>query len=346
MRRRPLSYVRRMGVFFRQLHSLTKAGFPIGQACRQLERTAPRGLRGVTREMAAAAEAGRPVSSVMEKHRALFYPWHIGLISAAEAGGFLPEALDQIASGYEAEWETRSATLWPLVLYTCLAVPGIIITIPAIKLLSAPIPEQGWTPQSEVQMLLYYFRTISLPILLGLAAAAIVWFILGGAPWFQAWQQRMVVRLPLVGRVARGAALERYLSSLALLLRAGVSVGEAAEHAAMAAGNAALTPRLLAVVPSLRAGVTLTSALTGARLLDEDTLSMLATGETAGELPEMLSRAATYYREDNRNRRKTLIRMAQVGIVTVYASFAAILFFKMALAYFNFAFKVSDWVSE
>ncbi len=319
---------------------------PSPRPCAHLERNVPHGLRGVTREMAAAAEAGRPVSSVMEKHRALFYPWHIGLVSAAETGGFLPEALDQIASAYEAEWETRSATLWPLVLYTCLALPGIIITIPAIKLLSAPIPEQGWTPQTVIQSLLYYLRTISLPILLGFAALVVLWLTLGGTAWFQGWQQRVVIRLPLVGRVARAAALERYLTGLSMLLRAGVPLGQAAEHAAMAAGNAALTPRLLKVVPVLREGGTLTSALASAGLLDGDTLSMLATGETAGELPEMLSRAATYYREDNRNRRKTLIRLAQTGITAVYAALVAILFFKMAFAYFDFAFKLGEWMTE
>ncbi|MCJ7822977.1 MAG: type II secretion system F family protein, partial [Armatimonadetes bacterium] len=95
--RRPLRHVRRMSQFFRELHTMTRSGMAIGPACRELDRRGPRNLRVVARQMVDAAEKGEPISSAMERNRHLFYAWHLGLVRAAEAGGFLPEAFDQIA---------------------------------------------------------------------------------------------------------------------------------------------------------------------------------------------------------------------------------------------------------
>lgn len=65
--RRPLMHVRRMAVFFRELHSLTRAGVTLAAAFRELSHRAPGNLRGLAREMGAAAEEGRPLHAVIDR---------------------------------------------------------------------------------------------------------------------------------------------------------------------------------------------------------------------------------------------------------------------------------------
>jgi type IV pilus assembly protein PilC len=344
--RHPLGHVRRMGLFFRQLHSLTQAGFPVAGACREMESRAPWNLRGLVREMREAAEAGKPVSEAMGRHRDLFYAWHIGLVGAAEAGGFLPDAFDQIAHGYEVEWETRSALLFRLAFYGLFGVPAVLLTIPIIVFLTLPIPKDGWTPTTVWQTWLLYLRTVSLPIALGLVALVVVSQILASTSWFQGVQQRVVAVLPVFGRLARTAALERYLSALGLLLRAGLPVGNAAEQAAAAAGNAVITPRLLTVVPALREGTPLSQALAATRVLDRDTLNMAATGETSGTLPDMLTRMGNFYRDENETRRKLVLRMTGIAIGLVWIFGVAAIGYIGLKAYFDYAFRVYDWMQE
>jgi type IV pilus assembly protein PilC len=335
-----------MGIFFRQLQSLTQAGFPVAGACREMENRAPWNLRGLVREMREAAEAGKPVSEAMGRHRDLFYAWHIGLVGAAEAGGFLPDAFDQIAHGYEAEWETRSALLFRLAFYGLFGVPAVLLTIPIIVFLTLPIPKDGWTPTTVWQTWLLYLRTVSLPIALGLVALVVVSQILASTSWFQGVQQRVVAVLPVFGRLARTAALERYLSALGLLLRAGLPVGNAAEQAAAAAGNAVITPRLLTVVPALREGTPLSQALAATRVLDRDTLNMAATGETSGTLPDMLTRMGNFYRDENETRRKLVLRMTGIAIGLVWIFGVAAIGYIGLKAYFDYAFRVYDWMTE
>jgi type II secretory pathway component PulF len=354
-KRRPVSYlprvrsslkhVRRMGLFFHELHTITRSGIAVAPACRELAVRAPARLRGVAGEMAEAAEEGRPISSVLERHRTLFYPWHIGVVRAAEAGGFLPEAFEQIAHAYEVEWETRAALRLRLFVYLFLGVPAVLLVAPVILLLGQPIPEDGWNPGLILQALALHLRTFSLPVALAIAAAVVVWQLLGATGWFQGVQQRVVLLLPVVGRLARAAALDRYLATLGLMLRGGLPVTQAAEEAALAAGNVVLTPKLLQAVPALREGVPLSQALGGMRLLDSDTLNMAVTGEASGSLPDMLARAAGYYRQENEAKRRMLLKAAGIAIGVLWLCAAGAMFLLGLRAYFDFAFQVESWIT-
>jgi len=335
-----------MGVFFRELYTLTNTGISIAAACREVERRSPGNLRPVAREMAQAAEQGQPISEALAAHRRFLYPWHIGIIRAAEVGGFIPEAFEQIAHAYEVEWETRSALLLRLFVYGSIGLPAILLSAPLLLTVAQPIPPEGWTPDAVIASIGHYFRTVSLPIAAGLLALMLIWQILQGMLWFQTIQQRIVLRLPLVGRVAQAAALDRYLATLGLMLRSGLPVAAAAEEAALAAGNPVLTPKLLDLVPGLREGIPLSRLLAETGIFDADTLNMAATGEASGSLPDMLTGASTYYREENEAKRRMLLRLAGVLFGVICLCVYGALIYLGLRTYFDFAFRTYDWMME
>jgi type II secretory pathway component PulF len=295
--------------------------------------------------MGEAAERGEPVSGVMKKYQTLFYPWHIGVVRAAEVGGFLPEAFEQIAHAYEEEWETRSAFRLRMFFYSILGVPSILFALPLILTVAQPIPAEGWTPGTVIETILYFARTVSLPIAIGLGLLLLVWQVLQTTAWFQGVQQRLVLRLPVVSRIARGAALDRYLATLGLMLRGGLPIASAAEEAALAAGNVVLTPKLLAFVPALREGTPLSGLLAQTRAFDPDTLNMAATGEVTGSLPDMLARAAGYYREDSAAKRKMALKIGGVAFGVVWLIILGALSLLALQNYFNFVFRVEEWMT-
>jgi type II secretory pathway component PulF len=344
--RRSVGHVRRMGVFFHELHTLVRSGITITAACRELERRAPAMLRPVARDMAEAAENGRPVSEAMQQYHTLFYPWHLGVIRAAEIGAFLPEAFEQIAHAYEVEWETRTALRLRLFVYSLLGMPAILFSLPLLLTVAQPIPTEGWTPETVIATVIHYFKTVSLPIAAGLVGLSLVWQALQSVAWFQVFQQGLVLRLPIVGRVARAAALDRYLATLGLMLRGGLPIASAAEEAALAAGNPVLTPRLLGFVPELREGVPLSSLLSATRMFNADTLNMAATGEVSGDLPDMLARAAGYYREENEAKRRMLLRVAGITIGVLWIVLMGAITLFGVRVYFDFAFRIYDWMTE
>jgi len=344
--RRPLGHVRRMGQFFRELHTLTRSGITIAHACRELSRRDAGNLSRLAGEMASTAEGGQPVSTMMEKHADLFYPWHTGIVRAAQQGGYLPEAFDQIARGYEVEWQTRTVLLSRLAFYVVFGLPPILVLIPLLLMLNQPIPKEGWMPRTVIQAALYYFRTVSLPIVIALVALFLVWQAVSATAWFQGIQQRIVIRLPVIGRVARAAALERYLGTLGLLLRGGIPITSAAADAAAAAGSISLTPKLMTVGPAVRDGLALSAALQNTGVFDRDTLNMATTGEVSGALPDMLSRAAAYCKEEHESKRRMLLRGAGVAFGVFWLCIAGAILAIGIRVYFDFVFRVGDWMLQ
>ncbi len=101
------------------------------------------------------------------------------------------------------------------------------------------------------------------------------------------------LRLPLVGRLARGYNAARFASTLAMLAGAGVPILRALQAAAETLNNRALRADALDALALVREGAPLASAL-GQKKRFPGLLAMFARlGEQTGRLPQMLDRAAT-----------------------------------------------------
>jgi general secretion pathway protein F len=100
------------------------------------------------------------------------------------------------------------------------------------------------------------------------------------------------LRLPLVGRLARGYNAARFAGTLAMLAGAGVPILKALQAAAETLGNRAMRADALDALVQVREGAPLASAL-AAKKRFPGLLAMFARlGEQTGQLPQMLSRAA------------------------------------------------------
>jgi general secretion pathway protein F len=102
----------------------------------------------------------------------------------------------------------------------------------------------------------------------------------------------MVLRLPLIGRLARGYNAARFAGTLAMLAGAGVPILKALQAAAETLGNRALRADAVDALAQVREGAPLASALAGRRRFPGLLAMFARLGEQTGELPTMLARAA------------------------------------------------------
>ena len=100
------------------------------------------------------------------------------------------------------------------------------------------------------------------------------------------------LKLPLVGRLARGYNAARFASTLAMLAGAGVPILKALQAAAETLGNRAMRADAMDALVLVREGAPLASAMAQKKRFP-GLLSMFARlGEQTGQLPVMLQRAA------------------------------------------------------
>jgi len=100
------------------------------------------------------------------------------------------------------------------------------------------------------------------------------------------------LRLPLLGRLARGYNAARFAATLSMLANAGVPILKALQAAAETLANRAMRADALDALVQVREGAPLAAALAAKKRFPGLLAMFSRLGEQTGQLPQMLDRAA------------------------------------------------------
>jgi len=290
--------------FTRQLAGLLKTGVPILRALRTLrEQTNDRRMIRMVAELEDRVRNGVMLSDALEVFPRIFPPLYVGMIRAGEAGGAVDEILRRLAQAQEDEDEVRGKV------QAALAYPGLVLVLGAISvvvLLTYFMPKIAALFAHTPQALPWPTR-----ILIGTSAVLVrhgIWVLLGmvalgfaGAGLCRSAAgrravDRMVLRVPLVGRFLRDADLARLARTLALLIETGVPIQRALNLSAGALRNSVLRDDLNEVSRvTVQQGGTLASGLKNLPRIPAFLTHLVAVGEESGRLDEALMEAARFY---------------------------------------------------
>jgi len=159
-----------------------------------------------------------------------------------------------------------------------------------------------------------YFVVIIVAIV-ATAVAVRAWL---GQPGQKARFDRAILRLPMLGDVARKFATSQMARTLATLLGGGLPLVNALEITTRAVGNQYIAGELQTVGARVREGESFARALEGRRVFPEVAVKMAEVGESTGALQEMLNAVADFYDEEistNMERFVTLIEPALLVIM-------------------------------
>jgi general secretion pathway protein F len=126
-----------------------------------------------------------------------------------------------------------------------------------------------------------------------------------------------LLRLPLVGRLARGYNAARFGGTLAMLAGAGVPILKALQAAAETLGNRAMRADALDALVQVREGAPLAAALASKKRFPGLLPMFARLGEQTGELPRMLQRAAVQLSAEVQRRALALATVLEPLLVVV-----------------------------
>jgi len=288
-------------VWTRQLAGLVSSGLPIERALSALaEESEHDKQRQLMAAIRAEVNSGSSLGRTLGMHPGEFPAIDRAVIAAGEESGHLGDMLNQLANDLEDQQLLRSklmsASLYPaIVSLVALAIVIFLITsvVPQVAGVFAGTKRQ--LPFLTVAMLGLsdFVRAWGWWVLLAMAAGAFGLRLALKQTAFRLKFDAAWLRLPLVGRLARGYNSARFASTLAMLTAAGVPILKALQAAADTLSNQALRADALEALVRVREGAPLGTALAqNARF--PGLLSMFARlGEQTGQLPVMLQRAAT-----------------------------------------------------
>lgn len=297
---------RDLALVTRQLSTLVQAALPIEEALRAAAaQSSSQKIKSMLLAVRARVMEGHSLAASLREYPSAFPELYRATVAAGEHAGHLGLVLDQLADYTDQRQQSRQkiqlALLYPVILLVAsLAIVVLLLgyVVPdVVKVFvntgqDLPALTTGLIAVSEV------VQSWGWLILLGIVVAG---FAMRQALRDEGIKRRwhaLILRIPLVGRLARATNTARFASTLAILTRSGVPLVDALGIAAAVIANLRIRDKVIEAAQRVREGGSLTRALDATGEFPPMMLHMIASGEKSGELDQMLARTARNQEND------------------------------------------------
>jgi general secretion pathway protein F len=282
----------------RQLAILLNAGLTLSRAIDLIEGEAgSRRLKGLIRQIHADIADGKSLADALEARAGQFPPVVVSMVRAAEASGTLPETLERIAEGREREQRLRakltSALLYPTFLIVTAVASLVVIMLVVVPRFKAMLADSGVRlPPATATIIAVsdWLNEHGASLAVALAIAVVGVLILRRQPGVRRLLDRAVLRLPLIGNLARMSLTVRFCRTLGSLIANGIAVPAALNLTRETMGNHAAAGAVAAMGRELRKGSDLARLMEASHLFPPIVVAIMRAGEETGGL----AKAALY----------------------------------------------------
>lgn len=292
-----------VAVVTRQLATLLKAGIPLFESLTALiDQTENEALKRALTQVREQIREGTSFAKALEAHPSIFPPLYINMVRAGEASGKLREVLERVTTFLESQAKLKSKVT------SALAYPALMALLGASLvsvLMVAVVPNVTSIFASMDQALPWYTAAlIATSDFLSNFWWLVLTMIVGGIWGFRRWVRtpagrlkwhEIVLRTPIVGKLALMIAIARFSRTLATLLAAGVALLGAMDIVKNVLGNAVLEKVIADAISSIREGQSIADPLKRSGRFPPLVTHMITIGEKSGQLEEMLENVSNAY---------------------------------------------------
>ncbi len=298
--------VKDLAILCRQLSAMLDAGLPVLESLESIaDQIDNQTLSEVLVQVAENIEAGSTLSQSLERHDKVFSILFIAMVRAGEEAGALPSVLARLGDYLEARdaltRKIRSASAYPAFIagFFVIAVSGIMLFL---------IPQfEGIFADFDLELPMLTKVLIAMSRFIG---RNLLWELLargGGTYAFLRWRKTpagrrkldaLILRAPIFGKLVLKASVARFSRTLGTLMDNGVSVVAALEIVGSTSGNEVVKEAIDNVCDGVVNGATISDKLSESSVFPKMVVSMVAAGEGAGNLPEMLDKVSDFYTKE------------------------------------------------
>lgn len=289
-----------LALITRQLATLIAAGLPIDEALKAVsEQSEKQIVKSMVLSIRAKVLEGHSLADALKEFPRAFPHLYRATVSAGEHAGHLDGVLNKLAdyteSQREAQTKIKLAAMYPIIL-------GIVALGIVIGLLTYVVPDivevfvrNGQELPGLTQLMLDISHLITNYGLVIAVAFAVTWgsFIYAlRKPKFKYRYHQFLLTAPGIKNFTKSANTARYISTLAILTSSGVPLVEAMRIASQVVENLPIQAGVKEATTKVSEGGSLSRALTSTGYFSPMMLHMIASGESSGELDDMLARTS------------------------------------------------------
>lgn len=336
-------------LFSRQLCTMLSSGIAVVQALDMVGSSNKKvKMKELILDIKSEVESGTAFAKALAKHHLYFDNLYCSLVQAGEDAGVLEVLLDKIATYLEKsealKAKVKKALTYPVIVLIFAFIVTAVLLIFVIPTFEDLFKNFGAELPSLTQFVIELSKTFQK-----------YWYIILGAPVgtviglieakkrsraFQKWLDRMVLQLPLIGDLVAVSANARFSRTLSTLFNGGVPLVDALVSVSGATGNCVYEKAVLDMRDSVSIGQQLNFAMRLSSLFPDMVVQMVAIGEEAGSLGDMLAKVADFYEAEVDEKVDALTTMIEPLLMAFLAGIVGTLVIAMYLPIFKLASTV------
>ncbi|WP_119394607.1 type II secretion system inner membrane protein GspF [Salinibius halmophilus] len=296
----PTLKVAQLSLITRQLSTLVMSGLPLEECLNAAaEQAESARIRSMLMAVRSKLLEGYTLADSLANFPRAFPKLYRSTVSAGEQSGNLGLVLDQLADYVESQNETRSkiqnASIYPAILLTAAIGVLVFLLTTIIPKLTTSLSSSGRELPAATQFVLAVSGFLTnwwWALLIGIFAAVVSFWLWNRAESRRFKTHRLLLKLPLIGKMAKGFNTSRYASTLAILTSSGVPLVDAMRIAEEVIENLPIQKAMHEAARKVSEGGSLSIALKESGYMPPMMVHMVASGERSGEVDAMLARVA------------------------------------------------------
>lgn len=324
---------------FRQLATLLQAGLTLSHSLQMLADQHPqKQWQALLQNLADDLSAGCAFSASLKKWPEVFSPLYVSMVKTGELTGKLEVCCHQLAQQQKAQQQlsakVKKALRYPMIILTLaalvvLAMVTLVLPEFAIiyKTFNAPLP---WLTQAVMGLAAFIQQHLLTLVALLFILVIVAWKLRRHPRW-----QRILLRLPVTGTLARGHKLGQIFTVLSLTQQAGIAFLQGLESAEETLESEYWRGKLQEVREHVEQGIPVWSAFQQASVFTPLCIQLIRTGEIAGALDVMLMNLARHHTEQTLQQADNLAALLEPLLLIVTGLIIGTLVVAMYLPIFH-----------
>ncbi|MFN7184639.1 MAG: type II secretion system F family protein [Thermomonas haemolytica] len=340
---------RDIAVFSRQLATMMKSGVPIVQALEIIGGGNKNpAMKKMVNSLRNDIEGGASIYEAMSQFPVQFDELYRNLVRAGEASGVLETILETIAN-YKENIESIKGKIKKALFYPATVIAVAILVCAVLMVYVVPIFKSTF---ADFGADLPAFTNLVFGIsdimvkwfwLIGIIAGAGIGFFIYSykrSSKLQHTVDRLLLKIPVIGKVLHESAIARFARTLAVTFKAGVPLVEALDSVAGATGSMVYEQAVLKMKDDVAVGYPVNVAMKQVNLFPHMVVQMTAIGEEAGALDTMLYKVAEFYEEEVSNTVDAISSLIEPMVMVIIGGLVGSIVIAMYLPIFKIAMTV------
>ena len=334
-----------LAAIFWQLTTMVEGGITIAEALDAIaEDIENRRLQKILRRMLARIERGGTFSEGMAEHPKVFNQLSYALILAGETGGDIGAAFKRVAE-YFTNRDRLARKIKKAIAYPLFVVAFVIFIVVVIMTLVIPRFREMFDQFGAGQLPAFTRAFMGVNDLLvnnslyivGGTLLAVLLIVLAYRHLSTVHYLfcRLVLSLPLFGKLLKQAFIASFCRTMSNLLRGGVSVLEVFDIIYEMTGNDVMKSAISRTRSDIVGGSAIYLSMAGTRFFPNMVVKMVRAGEESGSLWTVLERTADYYEEKVDALIATMISLLEPMLIIMVGAIVLVVVIALYLPIFS-----------